>query len=264
MAARKSFRSDIAWATPDAVYVKGHDLCRDLLGKVSLGDMTFLQLMDRFPNPKEATVFNALSITLMEHGMTPSALAARLTLAGAPDAIQAAVAAGLCGLGSVFVGSTEAAAKMLQEAFAAPGQREDLKTIAAEIAKAEHAAGRRLPGIGHHFHKPVDPRAVRLFEIAEANGFGGHYVGLMKEVAAASERLTGKALPVNATGAVAAVASELGMHWSTVPGLGIIARTVGLVAHIREERLNPLAREIKTRVEEEATAHLRVQLGRKH
>lgn len=261
MAERKPLRSDIAWGTPEAVYVKGHDLCRDLLGKVSLGDMTFLQLMDRFPSTEEAIVFNALSITLMEHGMTPSALAARLTLAGAPDAIQAAVAAGLCGLGSVFVGSTEAAARMLQEAFKGDEQAEDLRTRAARIAGVEHTAGRRVPGIGHHLHKPVDPRAVRLFEIAEANGFGGRYIGLMKEIASASERLTGKNLPINATGAIAAVASELGMDWSTVPGLGIIARTVGLVAHIREERLNPLAREIKTRVEEEATAHLRGHAG---
>lgn len=257
MAARKTLRSDIAWATPEAVYVKGHDLCADLLGKVSLGDMTFLQLMDRFPSAREAVVFNALAITLMEHGMTPSALAARLTIAGAPDAIQAAVAAGLCGLGTVFVGSTEAAARLLQEGLEKREHAEDPNVIAERIVTTELAAGRRLPGIGHHFHKPVDPRAVKLFEIAEANGFGGRYVALMQEIAAASRRLTGKTLPVNATGAVAAVASELGMHWSTVPGLGIIARTVGLVAHIREERLNPLAREIKTRVEQEATAHLR-------
>lgn len=255
MVARKPLRSDIAWATPEAIYVKGHDLCEDLLGRVSLGDMTFLQLMDRFPSAEEAVVFNALAITLMEHGMTPSALAARLTIAGAPDAIQAAVAAGLCGLGSVFVGSTEAAARILQEAL--EGHAEEPSVVAERIVATELAAGRRLPGIGHHFHKPVDPRAVKLFEIAAANGFGGRYVALMDEIAAASQRLTGKTLPVNATGAVAAVASELGMHWSTVPGLGIIARTVGLVAHIREERLYPLAREIKTRVEEEATSHLR-------
>lgn len=257
MAARKALRSDIAWATPEAIFVKGHDLCQDLLGKVSLGDMTFLQLMDRFPNPAEAVVFDALTIALMEHGMTPSALAARLTLAGAPDAIQAAVAAGLCGLGSVFVGSTEAAARMLQEALAAaPG---GTQAVAANIVQTELAAGRRIPGLGHHFHKPVDPRAVRLFEIAEENGLSGRYVELMKEIALASSRATGKNLPINATGAIAAVASELGMPWQTVPALGIIARTVGLVAHIREERANPLAREIKTRVEEEAMAHLRAQ-----
>src|ERR1051326_4848881 len=97
---RKPLRSDIAWSTPDRIVVKGMDLCQDILGKVSLGDMAFLELTDRLPNAKEAAVFNSLAVLLVEHGMTPSAIATRMTLAGAPEAMQAAVAAGLCGLGS--------------------------------------------------------------------------------------------------------------------------------------------------------------------
>jgi len=79
----------------------------------------------------------------------------------------------------------------------------------------------------------------------------------MQEIAREGERRLGKSLPVNATGAIAALASELGMPWTIVRGVGVIARAIGLVGHVREELKNPLAREIKTRTEEEATAHRR-------
>jgi citrate synthase len=254
---RKQLRSDMAWSTSDKIVVKGLDLCREILGHCSLGDMAFLELTDRLPNAAESVVFNALAVTLVEHGLTPSALAARMTVAGAPDAMQAAVAAGLCGLGSVFVGSMEDAARMLQGAIADPKRSSDIEKTAHEIV-ASHAASKRvIPGLGHPVHKPTDPRAERLFEIAAANGFAGSYVALMRAVGAEAQRASGKTLPVNATGAIGAIASELGLPWNIVRGIGVMARAIGLVGHIREELANPLAFEIYARAEEEASAHLR-------
>src|SRR5215472_6189766 len=129
MAQRKKLRSDIAWSTTDRIVIKGFDLCRDILGKLSLGDMAFLELTDRLPTPAESAVFNAIAVTLVEHGMTPSAIATRMTITGAPEAMQAAVAAGLCGLGSVFVGSMEAAAKMLQGAIPLGAAPDDCEAL---------------------------------------------------------------------------------------------------------------------------------------
>jgi citrate synthase len=257
MAKRKTLRSDLAWATPERIFVKGFDLCDELLGNLSLGDMAFLELMDRRPTPQESIVFNAIALTLVEHGLSPSAIVTRMTLAGAPEAMQAAVAAGLCGLGSVFVGSMETAARVLQEALPDPKAKADLDALARDIVAAHVKRKQAIPGIGHHFHKPVDPRAPKLFEIAQANGFSGRYVELMQKIAREAGHATGKTLPVNATGAIGAIASELGMPWSIVRGVGVIARAIGLVGHIREELQNPLAREIKTRAEEEATSHRR-------
>ena len=257
MARRKALRSDIAWSTPDRITVKGLDLCRDILGKVTLGDMAFLELTDRLPTPAEATVFNAIAVTLVEHGITPSALAARFTFAGAPEAMQAAVAAGIAGLGSVFVGSMETAARVLQEAIPDPKAPVDVDAVAAATVDRFVAARENIPGIGHHFHKPVDPRAPRLFEIAAENGFSGPYVALMTAISRRAEVVLKKPLPVNATGAIAAIGSELGLSWRIMRGIGVMARAIGLVGHIREEMRDPMAREIKARVEEEATAHLR-------
>lgn len=257
MAKRKQLKTDICWSTEDKITIKGLDLCQDIMGKVSLGDMAFLEMMDRLPNERESRVFNALAVILVEHGMTPSAIVTRMTLAGAPEAMQAAVAAGLSGLGSVFVGSMENAARMLQEALPDPAQPGDIAALAARIVDEHGARGRTVPGIGHHIHKPVDPRAPRLFEIAGENGFGGPYVALMQAVAEAAQARLGKSLPVNATGAIAAVASELGIPWRVVRGIGVMSRAIGLVAHVLEELREPMAREIKAMVEEEATAHLR-------
>ncbi len=257
MAKRKSIRSDIGWSTATTITVKGFDLCKDILGKLSLGDMAFLELTDRLPNAQESPVFNAIAVTLVEHGITPSSIAARMTYAGAPEAMQAAVGAGLAGLGSVFVGSMETAARMLQEAIPDPKAAVNIDGMAQKIVEQWLSAKKIIPGIGHPYHKPVDPRAPRLFEIAAQNGFNGPYIQLMQAIAREAEKRSGKQLPVNATGAIGAISSELALEWRFVRGIGVFARAIGLVGHLREEAKNPIAWEAKMRIDEEATAHQR-------
>ncbi len=257
MAKRKSIRSDIGWSTATTITVKGFDLCKDILGKLSLGDMAFLELTDRLPNTQESAVFNAIAVTLVEHGITPSSIAARMTYAGAPEAMQAAVGAGLAGLGSVFVGSMETAARMLQEAIPDPKAAVNIDGMAQKIVEQWLSAKKIIPGIGHPYHKPVDPRAPRLFEIAAQNGFNGPYIQLMQAIAREAEKRSGKQLPVNATGAIGAISSELALEWRFVRGIGVFARAIGLVGHLREEAKNPIAWEAKMRIDEEATAHQR-------
>jgi len=230
MMARKPIRSDLSWSTVDRIVVRGLDLPGEILGHLNLGDMAFLELTGRVPNPMESKVFNAMVVTLVEHGLTPSAIVARMTYLGAPEAMQAAVGAGLLGLGSVFVGSMEGVAKMLSTDSIPAG---------------------RIPGLGHPLHKPIDPRAVRLFEIARETGFYGKYCKRMEQIAKE------KKLTLNATGAIGALACELGLDWKCVRGLGVMARAVGLVGHLLEETREPMAYEIWERMEEEASRHLK-------
>lgn len=244
---RSALRSELGWSTADRITVRGKDLPGEILGHLNLGDMAFLELTGRTPSAKESKLFNAMVVTLVEHGITPSALAARLTYLGAPEAMQAAVAAGLCGLGSVFVGSTEGCAQMLLEALPDPKASIDLRASAKRIV-AEH---KRIPGLGHPIHKPVDPRTPRLFEIARNCGFYGRYCKLIELIAAQ------KNLPLNATGAIGALACEMGFDWRVCRGLGVMARAVGLVGHILEESRQPIAQEVWLRTEKEATEHLR-------
>jgi citrate synthase len=225
-------RSELGWSTRERITVRGKDLPGEILGRVNLGDMAFLELTGRLPNEKESRLFNAMVVTLVEHGITPSALAARLTYLGAPEAMQAAVAAGLCGLGSVFVGSMEGVARMLSE-------------------NADVEGMKRVPGLGHPLHKPVDPRTVRLFEIARETGFYGKYCRRMEEIG------RHKNLVVNATGAIGALACELGLDWRAVKGLGVMARAVGLVGHLLEESRQPMAEAVWHQIEDQATQHLK-------
>src|SRR5262245_26757437 len=119
-----------AMGTSDAtsITVRGLDLANDIIGKVDLGDMAFLELNGRLPSPGESRVMNALLVTLVEHGTTPSTVAARVTYAAAPESIQAAVAAGICGVGTHLLGALELTARILQEGVAAGG---DLRETAA-------------------------------------------------------------------------------------------------------------------------------------
>jgi citrate synthase len=238
--ARKKLKSDLGWSTVDRIGVRGKDLPGEILGHLNLGDMAFLELTGRVPSAGESKLFNAMVVTLVEHGITPSAIVARLTYLGAPEALQAAVASGLLGLGSVFVGSMEGAARILSEAVASG---KDAKTVLAE--------NKRMPGLGHPIHKPVDPRTVRLFEIARETGHYGKYCRLIEEIANA------RGITLNATGAIGALACELGLEWKIVKGLGVMARAIGLVGHILEETREPMATEIWERVDEEASAHLK-------
>jgi citrate synthase len=237
-------RSDLGWSTRERIVVRGKDLPGEILGTLNLGDMAFFELTGRVPDANESKIFNAMAVTLVEHGVTPSALAARLTYLGAPEAMQAAVAAGLCGLGSVFVGSMEGCAKLLSEWLT--GNAEPA-SVAQKIV-SEH---KRIPGLGHPLHKPVDPRTVRLFELARETGHYGKYCHLMEELS----RL--KKLTLNATGAIGALACELGLNWRAVRGIGVMARAVGLVGHLLEESRQPMAETVWLQVEEEASRHLR-------
>ena len=252
MRKKTTLRSDLGFSTPDRVGVLGYDLVRDLIGKVSLGDMGFLEIMGRLPNPRESQMFEAMLVTLVEHGIVPSTLAARLTHTGAPEAMQAAVAAGLLGLGSVFVGSTEGAARMLATALASSkGARP--AAIATALVDAYRAEKRILPGLGHPVHVPTDPRTTRLFAIARRTGFYGPHCALMGLVSRRATKVTGRALPVNATGAIGAIACDMGLPIEACRGIGVMARAVGLVGHVLEEMRRPIAREVWIRTEEEAS-----------
>ena len=251
MSKRRRLRSEVAYSTADRIVVRGHDLV-DLIGNVALGDMAFLELKGRLPTSQESAVFNAITVTLVEHGMTPSTIAARMTYLGAPESLQGAVAAGILGLGGRFGGTVEDIARILQTRLGAAPLEADLRQVARDVVEEHRSAKRLIPGIGHPEHKDIDPRVPRLFEVAAANGLSGRHVELVRLIGDEASTALGRKLPVNATGAIGAIASELEIPWQVCRGLAVIARAIGIVAHLQEEVADPLATEIWSRVEEEA------------
>ena len=252
-----SMRTDIAWSDEERIVVRGLDLPTEIIGKFNLGDFAFFEFTGRKPSKDESAVFNALAITLVEHGLTPSVLASRLTFLGAPESLQGAVAAGLLGLGTTFAGTMEGAARFLQESLSESPLDADLDSTARSIVMDHRRNGKHLPGLGHNLHKQGDPRTPALFNLARIHGFSGRYVELMQKVESAAAEEYGRTLPINATGAIGAIGSELGLHWTSMRGIAVIARSIGLVAHILEESKKPMARSIWDRTENEATSHLR-------
>jgi citrate synthase len=229
----------ISHHTSDAIYVRGASLVDELIGKLTFTEMMYFQLIGARPTPAQAKILDAVLVTLMEHGLTPSVIAARLIYDSCPEAIQAAVAAGILGVGSTFVGTMEGCAKNLEEILSAP---EGEQARARAIAVRFRAEKKPIPGFGHPHHRPDDPRSPRLIAVAEAAGVPGNHIRALKLLAAEVDAASGRHLTINATGAIAALLGEIGVPQEVMRGIAVVSRAAGLVGHIREEQLEPSAR----------------------
>ena len=233
--------TSIATHTNDDIFIRDKSLCHELIGKLSFTEMIVFQVLGRQPTAAETHVIDACLITLMEHGLTPSALATRLVYSSATEAMQGAVAAGLLGVGSLFVGTMEGCAALLERMLNSP---DDAASEAHRIATEFRTAHTPIPGFGHHLHKPDDPRSIRLFEIAHEQGVAGNYIDAIKTLSAAIDDTYGKHITINATGAIAAALGDCGVPTEIMRGFAIITRCAGLVGHIHEEQHKPAMRAI--------------------
>ena len=231
----------IARHTADAIYIRGASLVDDLIGKLTFTEMMYFQLLGVKPAPAQAKILDAVLVTLMEHGITPSAIATRMIYDSCPEAIQAAVAAGILGVGSTFIGTMEGCAKNLEEILAAPGEE---RVRAKAIAQRFRSAKLPIPGFGHPHHKPDDPRSPRLFAVAEEAGVPGNHIRALRLLAKEVDAAWGRHLTINATGAIAALLGEIGIPREVMRGIAVVSRAAGLVGHIREEQLDPSARHL--------------------
>jgi citrate synthase len=245
-------RTWVGGATPDRITIAGRDLPSEVMGRLTLTELAYLLVTRREPTAGERRLLDAVLVSLADHGLTPIALAARLTYTGAPESIQGAVAAGLLGAGSVFLGPTGDTAEFLAAALAGrPGQDDDasLEALARSAVEARRAAGLRVPGLGHPVHRDGDPRTPRIYELAEEEGLLGPHLRLLRHVAAVHDEVSGRRLPINGAGAGGAALADLGVPPSSARGFVLIARTAGLVAHLAEEAENPLGMELWREVE---------------
>ena len=232
------------------ILVRGYDLNKELVGKITFTDMTSLMLRGRLPTPNEAKMLDALLVILVEHGMVSHVIAARLVYHCAPEAIQAAVAAALCGAGSVHLGSSEWSAKMLTEALPNGSENCDFEQIATNILDDYSTRKQRIPGIGHRTHAEGDPRAETLFGIAKENGIYGSYCELLQKLSEVASQRRKRLIPVNVTGAIGAIALDMGFPWQITKAFALIGRTLGVMGHIAEEIRNPMATQIDAAIKQ--------------
>lgn len=233
----------ISRATADRIEVRGSDLTADLMGRLSFTEYFHLLLTGREPTEDERFFLDLTLVAIAEHGLMPSNIAARMTLAADPGSLQGAVAAGILGAGPVILGAVDECAQLLA-AMVADG------TTAAQAAEAIHAAGGKVPGFGHPLHRPLDPRAERILELADARAVSGRHVALTRELREAVAETWGKPLTLNVSLPIAAVLLDLGYAPAVVKAVPILARTASLLAHLAEEREQPIGFLLAARAED--------------
>jgi citrate synthase len=245
--------SHISQAYPDRVEVRGRDLTGDVMGRLGFTAYFHLLLTGREPTEDQRFFLDLLLVAIAEHGMMPTNVAARMTLAADPGSLQGAVAAGILGCGPVLLGTAEACAALLVTAQARVGAGEQPEAVAREMARDLHARGERLPGFGHPVHRPLDPRAERILALADERGVAGPHVRLARAFAPAAEAAWGRKLTLNVSMPIAAVLLDLGFPATVVKSIPILARTASLLAHLAEERTEPIGFQLGAAAEHAVT-----------
>ena len=250
------FPTSLGTSSRTEIRLLGQDLAGDLMGKVSFGELAFWLVAMRRPSASELRVFEAVLVALADHGFTPTAIAARLTYLSAPDSLQGALAAGLLGGGSRFLGVTEDCAQFLAEVLAGqdelPDDDDGWDALALEAIRSHRARGNLVPGLGHPNHKDGDPRTPALLGIAEEEGLRGPHLRLFEAVGRMSGEALGRRLPLNGAGVCGAALADLGLPPELLRGFALLARAAGLLGQLAEERRNPVANDIYMAVDRNA------------
>jgi citrate synthase len=255
MSQSEYLHSWIGSSTPDSITVAGRDLASELMGRLTLTELAYLLVTRREPTEAQRRIVDAVLVALADHGFTPSSLATRLTYTGAPESVQGAVAAGLTGAGSVFLGPAGDTALFLEtlvSAAPAGSTEDDLRALVAAAIDRLRGDGQRVPGLGHPVHRDGDPRTPRIYELAEAEGLLGPHLRLLRIVAEVHAERSGRRLPINGAGAAGAALVDAGLPGRAVRGVVLIARTAGLVAHLVEEMDEPIGKSLWLEVEHRA------------
>jgi citrate synthase len=236
------YPTSIGTSDAESITLLGHDVASELMGKVSFGELA---------------VFEAVLVALADHGFTPSAIAARLTLTGAPESLQGALAAGLLGGGSRYLGVTEDCGRFLADALALaatsgplPSDDAGWDELARSAVTAQRAAGKFVPGLGHPIHKNGDPRTPVIFRIAGDAGLLGPHLRLFAAVGRVHPEILGRTLPLNGAGVCGAALADLGYPPDLLRGFALLARTAGLLGHLAEEMRTPVGQSIYRETDE--------------
>jgi citrate synthase len=238
------FPTSLGTSTADEIRLLGQDLTEDLMGKVGFGELAFWLVALRRPTPQETRVFEAVLVALADHGFTPTAIAARLTYLSAPDSLQGALASGLLGGGSRFLGVTEDCGQYLHSVLEGqaqlPTSDEEWDDLARDAVRRTREQGRFVPGLGHPVHKVQDPRTPRLMAIAQEEGLKGPHLTLFEAIGRTHEQVLGRRLPLNGAGVCGAALADLGLPVELLRGFALLARAAGLLGQIAEEARRPI------------------------
>jgi citrate synthase len=225
----------------DRILIRGRNLVDDIMGSYSFSELLILQALGREPSKLQSRIVDSVLVTIMEHGLVPSAVVTRLTHGGAPESFQGAIAAGLLGVGDRYAGTAAACGAMLERIVALPVSERPAQSC--EEVAACRSRREPVPGFGHPIHGNRDPRVERLLEIAREAGAEGSFIDALDLLTESvrKEKELAKPLVTNVSAAIAAVLGEAEIPARMMRGIVLTARCAGLVGHLLEEMDNPIA-----------------------
>jgi citrate synthase len=254
-----SFPTSIGTSDAKQIRLLGQDLAADLMGKVGFGELAYWLVAGQRPTPGEVRVFEAVLVALADHGFTPTAIAARLTYLSAPESLQGALAAGLLGGGSRFLGVTEDCGRFLHDIVETltrlPADDQGWDAVALEAVERARTEKKLVPGLGHPVHKEQDPRTPVLIGIAKAEGTYGSHLRLFEAIGRVHPQVLNRTLPLNGAGVCGAALADLGLPVELLRGFALLARAAGLLGHLAEERRSPIGMDIYLTVDRNAVYH---------
>lgn len=217
----------------DNIFLRGKNLVDDVIGHYDFGSAFLLQALGKEPTEKQRRALDIALVTIMEHGLVPSAVGARLTLHGAPESLQGAVAAGLLGVGDRYAGTASLCAEVIHEVRTSDA----MDQAAAAIVARRRAAKISVPGFGHPIHTGKDPRVAKLLSYVHKQSSALTAAKALEQ--ALSESL-GKTLVMNVSTALAVLLLDAEIPARMIRGVILVARCAGLVGHLLEEENNPI------------------------
>ncbi|MGH3423259.1 MAG: citryl-CoA lyase [Nocardioidaceae bacterium] len=258
--AGQEYPTSLGTSDAETIRLLGQDLAEDLMGNVGFGELAFWLVTQQRPTPSQVRLFEAVLVALADHGFTPTAIAARLTYVSAPDSLQGALASGLLGGGSRFLGVTEDCGQFLDAVLTdhpdeIPASAEDADgwdRLALAAVQRTRAAGRYVPGLGHPVHKERDPRTPRLIQIAREEGLEGPHLLLFQAIGRMHEQVLGRRLPLNGAGVCGAALADLGLPVKLLRGFALLARAAGLLGQLAEEVRRPIGMDVYLAVDRNA------------
>jgi citrate synthase len=252
-----TFPTSLGTSTADTITLLGRNLATDMIGQVSFGQLAYTLMTLHEPTPGQLRLFEAVLVALADHGFTPTAIAARLTYYSAPDALQGALAAGLLGGGSRFLGVTEDTGRFLTQIIAGidgplPDTDHDWDTLARDAVTQQRAAGHLVPGLGHPVHKHADPRVPVIERIAHDENVAGPHLALFAAIGRVHGQILGRTLPPNGAGVCGAALADLGLPTELLRGVALLARCAGLLGQLAEELRTPIGEKVYLLVDRNA------------
>ena len=229
------WKSKITKVEPNHLVTCGYRQ-EDLIGNIPYPHVVYLLLKGELPSKEHGKMIDAILTACIDHGATPPSSIASRTVASGGVPLPTAVAAGVLSIGDAHGGAIEKGAEFLQDGIARmKNEKKSIDEIGKNLVKEAKEKHKRILGFGHRIHTS-DPRTKRLFTLADELKIDGDHIALSKVIESELEKSSGRKLPINVDGAIAAIISDMDFDYRLGKAFFLLGRVAGLTAHVYEEQ----------------------------